>query len=118
MLHEKGIIKFAPRVREIDMQYEVNNNAELDNGVYHDFGKEEDKKEEEIKKEGSVDSKGRKKDKQTELQMLDNMIKAQESACNFTGGSGVLDSEPHPDTEPAELKPYEAEDEEGIPNTK
>ena len=50
MLHEKGIIKFAPRVREIDMQYEVNNNAELDNGVYHDFGKEEENKEE--KKEG------------------------------------------------------------------
>ena len=46
MLHEKGIIKFAPRVREIDMQYEVNNNAELDNGVYHDFGKEEEKKDE------------------------------------------------------------------------
>ena len=66
MLHEKGIIKFAPRVREIDMQYEVNNNAELDNGVYHDFGKEEDKKEEEVKREDSVDSKGRKKDKQTD----------------------------------------------------
>ena len=50
--------------------------------------------------------------------MLDNMIKAQESACNFTVESGVLDSQPNPDTEPAELKPYEAEDEEGIPNTK
>jgi hypothetical protein len=24
-------------VREIDKQYEVNNNAELDNGVYHEF---------------------------------------------------------------------------------
>ena len=52
MLHEKGIIKFAPRVREIDMQYEVNNNAELDNGVYHDFGKEEENKD---KKEDSED---------------------------------------------------------------
>ena len=50
--------------------------------------------------------------------MLDNMIKAQESACNFTAESGILDSEPRPDTEPAELKPYEAEDEGGIPNTK
>jgi hypothetical protein len=29
-------------VREIDKQYEVNNNADLDNGVYHDFGKDED----------------------------------------------------------------------------
>ena len=36
-------IRFAPRVREIDKQYEVNNNAELDNGVQHDFGEEEAK---------------------------------------------------------------------------
>ena len=126
MLQEKGCIKFAPRVREIDMQYEVNNNAELDNGVYHDFGKEDEKKED--KKEDSdgdvsVDSQGNKKKskktKQTELQMLDNMIKQQESACNFTAES-ILDTDGKndPETEPAELKPYEAEDEEGIPNTR
>jgi hypothetical protein len=34
-------MKFAYRVREIDRQYEVNNNAELDNGVYHEFNKDE-----------------------------------------------------------------------------
>ncbi len=28
-------IKFAPKVADIDRQYEMNNNAELDNGVYH-----------------------------------------------------------------------------------
>lgn len=33
MLQDRRCIKFAPRVREIDKQYEVNNNAELDNGV-------------------------------------------------------------------------------------
>lgn len=31
----KKIIKFAPKIIEIDRQYEMNNNAELDNGVYH-----------------------------------------------------------------------------------
>lgn len=45
MMQSKGCLKFAPRVRDIDKQYEINNNAELDNGVYH-------KNEEEEKKEG------------------------------------------------------------------
>ena len=31
------ILKFARRCREIDRQYEFNNNGELDNGVYHKF---------------------------------------------------------------------------------
>jgi serine/threonine protein kinase len=35
LIQSKGCIKFAPRCREIDKQYENNNNADLDNGVYH-----------------------------------------------------------------------------------
>lgn len=35
MLVDKKAIKFAAKVKEIDRQYEANNNAELDNGVYH-----------------------------------------------------------------------------------
>ena len=31
------VLKFARRCREIDRQYEFNNNGELDNGVYHKF---------------------------------------------------------------------------------
>ena len=42
-LLDRRVIKFAPRVREIAKQYEVNNNAELDNGVQHDFLEEEAK---------------------------------------------------------------------------
>lgn len=42
-LEDRRVIKFAPRVREIAKQYEVNNNAELDNGVQHDFLEEEAK---------------------------------------------------------------------------
>lgn len=41
MIQSKSCLKFAHRVREIDKQYEVNNNAELDNGVYHDFNQVE-----------------------------------------------------------------------------
>jgi serine/threonine protein kinase len=43
LLEDRRVIKFAPRVREIAKQYEVNNNAELDNGVQHDFLEEEAK---------------------------------------------------------------------------
>ena len=38
---ERRIIKFGPRVRDIDKQYEINNNADLDNGVYHNFEEED-----------------------------------------------------------------------------
>lgn len=40
------MIKFSAKVKEIDRQYELNNNAELDNGVYHHEDEEEEKKEE------------------------------------------------------------------------
>lgn len=46
MLQSRSCIYFVGKVREIDKQYEVNNNADLDNGVYHDFGKDEDKEDE------------------------------------------------------------------------
>lgn len=31
------VINFARRCREIDRQYEFNNNGDLDNGVYHKY---------------------------------------------------------------------------------
>lgn len=43
LMQSKGCLKFAPRVRDIDKQYEINNNAELDNGVYHKLDEEEEK---------------------------------------------------------------------------
>jgi hypothetical protein len=33
-------------VRDIDKQYEINNNAELDNGVYHNVEEEKEEKAE------------------------------------------------------------------------
>ena len=35
MLMPRTAVKFSARVKEIDRQYELNNNADLDNGVYH-----------------------------------------------------------------------------------
>jgi hypothetical protein len=35
LLMPRKVIKYTPKVREINRQYELNNNAELDNGVYH-----------------------------------------------------------------------------------
>ena len=37
ILEKMIVLKFARRCREIDRQYEFNNNGELDNGVYHKF---------------------------------------------------------------------------------
>ena len=44
LIQSRSCILFVGKVREIDKQYEVNNNADLDNGVYHDFGKDEEDK--------------------------------------------------------------------------
>ncbi len=38
----KRVIKFNAKIREINRQYELNNNAELDNGVYHQDDEESD----------------------------------------------------------------------------
>ena len=42
LMEDRRIIKFGPRVRDIDKQYEINNNADLDNGVYHKYDEEEE----------------------------------------------------------------------------
>jgi hypothetical protein len=36
LLPKRQVLRFAAKVKEIDRQYELNNNAELDNGVYHE----------------------------------------------------------------------------------
>ena len=35
MMVPKKCIKFAPKCKDLDRQYEQNNNADLDNGVYN-----------------------------------------------------------------------------------
>ena len=44
LIEDRKIIKFGARVRDIDRQYEINNNADLDNGVYHKFDEDEENK--------------------------------------------------------------------------
>ena len=41
MFAPRTAIKFSVKVKEIDRQYELNNNADLDNGVYHQDDEEE-----------------------------------------------------------------------------
>lgn len=87
LLESKRIIKFAARCRDIDRQYEINNNADLDNGVYHKYAEEEENKQNEENKEGKKDddsenvsnlsgeNKGDKKKKsKTELEKLEDLI--------------------------------------------
>ena len=42
MIIHKRVIKFNPKVKDIDRQYEQNNNADLDNGVYNNFANDEE----------------------------------------------------------------------------
>lgn len=42
MIVHKRVLKFAPKVKDLDRQYEHNNNADLDNGVYNNVGNEDD----------------------------------------------------------------------------
>ena len=51
LIVSRRVIHFGPRVRDIDKQYEINNNADLDNGVFHNFENEDEKEEEEEGKE-------------------------------------------------------------------
>ena len=89
---DKKNIKFAAKVKEIDRQYEANNNAELDNGVYHQDSEEEAKNEEQKKKDangksletsfdkddadeyGLNEDKANKPKKQSEWQKLEKMV--------------------------------------------
>ena len=41
MMAPKRVIRFTAKIKEIDRQYEMNNNAELDNGVYHNEEEED-----------------------------------------------------------------------------
>lgn len=52
IISDKRIIKLAPKVRDVDRQYEKNNNCELDNGVYNKLmGTSSDGKENDSDKE-------------------------------------------------------------------
>ena len=44
MIVPKKYLKFAPKCRDVDRQYEQNNNADLDNGVYNNCANDEETK--------------------------------------------------------------------------
>jgi hypothetical protein len=37
LILDKRVIKYANRVKDLNRQYEMNNNCDLDNGVYNKF---------------------------------------------------------------------------------
>jgi hypothetical protein len=44
MIVPKRCLKFAHKCRDVDRQYEQNNNADLDNGVYNNCANDEEEK--------------------------------------------------------------------------
>lgn len=55
-MQARNVIKFSAKVKEIERQYEMNNNAELDNGVYHQEENEEPAKPEPSKDDNLASS--------------------------------------------------------------
>ena len=49
------VLNFARRCREIDRQYEFNNNGDLDNGVYHKFINNTDEQDDSGDENGNAD---------------------------------------------------------------
>jgi hypothetical protein len=66
LIEDRKIIKFGARVRDIDRQYEINNNADLDNGVYHKFDEDEENKDEQQNGESSKSSESDEKEEDKE----------------------------------------------------
>lgn len=58
ILYPKKVIKFAPRVKDLDRQYEVNHNSEVDNGVYNKFVKQTSEGSEDNNNQHKLDSSG------------------------------------------------------------
>ena len=69
LIEPSRIIKFGPRVRDIDKQYEINNNADLDNGVYHKFDEDDEENNENGNEEG--ENSDEKMDNQSEVEKAD-----------------------------------------------
>lgn len=78
------MIRFHPRVRELDRNYEKLNNQDFDNGVYHKYAYKQKAKQEGAK-EGEKDGQGKGKDegpkeesiKQSDVQM-NNLVSTKE----------------------------------------
>jgi serine/threonine protein kinase len=86
-MYKKGeMLKLQAKVRDIDRQYEFNNNCELDNGVYNRFVNEnEDEKEEE--KSVRLGEDGEAGAENHNLQELEGMIEQQNNEDKTHGRS-------------------------------
>lgn len=75
MVPKRQILHFSAKVKDIDRQYELNNNAELDNGVYH----ENSDNDEESQRSRQGESQILNKDKESSLHASFNRVGAIES---------------------------------------
>lgn len=78
------ILKFARRCREIDRQYEFNNNGELDNGVYHKFINNTDENQDD-----SGDERANMEDVDKDLLCIPMLMS---STRDNKAGGGILDN--------------------------
>jgi len=85
LMEDKDVmIRFHPRVRELDRNYEKLNNQDFDNGVYHKYAYKQKAKQDGAK-EGEKDGQGKGKDeglkeesiKQSDVQM-NNLVSTKE----------------------------------------
>jgi hypothetical protein len=81
--YKGDVMKFDARVREIDRQYERNNNCELDNGVYNKFNKEEEEANKEKEKEAERDKEGGEKKPNIDLQPQDKKGSSHQKLPHF-----------------------------------
>lgn len=88
-MFKKGeMLKLHARVRDIDRQYEFNNNKELDNGVYNRFVNEnEEEKSVRLENEKSETGEDKKEDKKTNLLELQGMMEMQNKEDKTHGRS-------------------------------
>lgn len=56
LVPKRQIIRFSAKVKEIDRQYELNNNAELDNGVYHENSQDDEQKSSQLSRDLVINS--------------------------------------------------------------
>ena len=92
MLDKNLVLRLSRLCREVDRQYEFNNNGQLDNGVYHKQlnNSAEDAQKDDKTKEKKKDKKDKKKDQESSE---DDELKFQVMQCSRSQGRDFLTEE-------------------------
>lgn len=82
MYKKKDVIKFGVKVKDIDRQYEANNNCELDNGVFNEFIQKTDSDEVVNSAKDSISSLRRTEDSKMANSILETEEDETDSICS------------------------------------